>query len=96
VQDAVLEEIENVHIHKTGFLQNDAIFDSSRTGKPFVFTIGHGVIRVWFIAVRTMAIGEISNMTVDSDSGSGKSGFPPIFPAKAKLHFERESLVIGD
>jgi FKBP-type peptidyl-prolyl cis-trans isomerase len=87
---------ENVVIHYTGALANGTIFDSSRSKKPFQFTIGLGVISGWSIGVKSMRTGEIANFSIEYQYAYGERGYPPVIPPKSKLTFEIELLAIGE
>lgn len=82
-------------IHYTGFLPDGTPYDSSRGHNPVEFTLGRGVISGWSIGVRSMAVGEISNFTIDYDYAYGEKGYPPIVPPKTELSFEIELLSIA-
>ena len=84
-----------VSVHYTGTLVDGTKFDSSRDrNKPFVFTIGQGVIEGWSLGVATMKVGEVSKFTLSYEYAYGKRGFPPVIPPEATLIFEIELLEI--
>lgn len=50
---------DTVHVHYTGYLEDDTVFDSSRKrGQPLPFTLGAGqVIQGWDEGISTMKVG---------------------------------------
>ncbi len=85
-----------VTVHYTGTLDDGSKFDSSRDrGTPFTFTLGqHQVIEGWEQGVLGMQVGEERKLTIPSSLGYGDTGYPPVIPAKATLHFDIELLGI--
>ncbi|XP_075066695.1 peptidyl-prolyl cis-trans isomerase FKBP4 [Mixophyes fleayi] len=83
---------DKVSVHYTGWLLDGTKFDSSRD-RPYKFTfdLGKGqVIKAWDIAVATMKIGEICQITCKPEYAYGASGSPPKIPPNAVLIFEIE------
>ncbi|KAI9251488.1 hypothetical protein BDA99DRAFT_444400 [Phascolomyces articulosus] len=79
-----------VSVHYEAFLvKQDSKFDSSRDrNAPFNFTLQGGqVIQAWEIAIPTMKVGEIAEITCTYDYGYGEKGSPPLVPKKAALRF---------
>ena len=82
-----------VRVRYVGTLDGGATFDRSADDAPLGFTLGGGdVIRGWDIALATMAVGELANLTVQHDYGYGVAGLPPRIPPYAVLRFEVELL----
>lgn len=83
---------DKVTVHYTGWLQDGTVFDSSRDKKDkFSFDLGKGqVIKAWDIAVATMKIGEICQITCKPEYAYGAAGSPPKIPPNAVLIFEIE------
>ncbi|KAI8089776.1 uncharacterized protein BX664DRAFT_359292 [Halteromyces radiatus] len=82
---------DSVSVHYEGYLEQDGTkFDSSYLRhSPFVFTLGEGkVISGWEIAVKSMQVGEIANITCTSQYAYGTHGRPPIIPSNATLRFK--------
>ncbi|XP_072256196.1 peptidyl-prolyl cis-trans isomerase FKBP4 [Pyxicephalus adspersus] len=83
---------DKVSVHYTGWLPDGTKFDSSRDREDkFTFDLGKGqVIKAWDIAVATMKIGEICQITCKPEYAYGASGSPPKIPPNATLIFEIE------
>ncbi|KAI9485024.1 hypothetical protein BDB00DRAFT_773798 [Zychaea mexicana] len=84
-----------VSVHYEAFLvKQDSKFDSSRDrNAPFAFTLNGGqVIEAWEIAVPTMKVGEVAEITCSYEYGYGEKGRAPIVPKKASLRFVVELL----
>ncbi|KAG8438482.1 hypothetical protein GDO86_004884 [Hymenochirus boettgeri] len=83
---------DKVSVHYTGWLMDGTQFDSSRERKDkFTFDLGKGqVIKAWDIAVATMKVGEICQVTCKPEYAYGASGSPPKIPPNAVLVFEVE------
>ncbi|XP_044137345.1 peptidyl-prolyl cis-trans isomerase FKBP4 [Bufo gargarizans] len=83
---------DKVSVHYTGWLLDGTKFDSSLDRKDkFTFDLGKGqVIRAWDIAVATMKIGEICQITCKPEYAYGAPGSPPKIPPNAVLIFEIE------
>ncbi|XP_075711856.1 peptidyl-prolyl cis-trans isomerase FKBP4 [Rhinoderma darwinii] len=83
---------DKVSVHYTGWLLDGTKFDSSRDRKDkFTFDLGKGqVIKAWDIAVATMKVGEICQVTCKPEYAYGASGSPPKIPPNAVLIFEIE------
>ncbi|KAL1935257.1 hypothetical protein VTP01DRAFT_4397 [Rhizomucor pusillus] len=88
-----------VCIHYDSYLvEQEYKFDSSRDRNvPFTFKLKDGkVIQALEIAIPTMQIGEIAEITCTYDYGYGAQGRHPIVPPKAKLRLEVELLGTWD
>ena len=87
---------DQVEVHYTGWLKDGTKFDSSKDrGKPFNFELGAGkVIKGWDEGVAGMKVGGKRKLTIPSELGYGKRGYPPVIPANAELTFEVELLKI--
>lgn len=83
---------DKVFVHYTGNLLDGTVFDSSRDrNDKFSFELGKGqVIQAWDIAVATMKIGEICQITCKPEYAYGTAGSPPNIPPSATLIFEIE------
>ncbi|XP_060634032.1 peptidyl-prolyl cis-trans isomerase FKBP4 [Anolis sagrei] len=83
---------DKVTVHYTGWLLDGTKFDSSRDRKDkFSFDFGKGeVIKAWDIAVGTMKIGELCQITCKPEYAYGSAGSPPKIPPNATLIFEIE------
>ncbi|XP_053111372.1 peptidyl-prolyl cis-trans isomerase FKBP4 isoform X1 [Hemicordylus capensis] len=83
---------DKVTVHYTGYLLDGTKFDSSRDRKDkFSFDFGKGeVIKAWDIAVGTMKIGELCQITCKPEYAYGSAGSPPKIPPNATLIFEIE------
>lgn len=83
-----------VSVQYTGWLENGAQFDSSKTrGQPFSFTLGQGrVIAGWEEGVVGMREGGTRILLIPPDLGYGSAGIPGTIPGNATLRFEVELL----
>lgn len=83
---------DRVYVHYTGWLSDGTKFDSSLDRKDkFSFALGKGVvIKAWDIAVATMKIGEVCQITCKPEYAYGSAGSPPNIPPNATLVFEVE------
>ncbi len=92
-----------VLVNYTGWLYNPAfsdnkgaMFDTSKGGTPFAFTIGAGnVIDGWDQGVPGMAVGGLRRLVIPPSLAYGDSRNGPI-PPYATLIFEIELVAIGD
>src|SRR3989475_9910506 len=87
---------QKVSVHYTGWTTDGKKFDSSKDrGQAFIFALGRGeVIRGWDEGVAGMKVGGKRKLTIPSELGYGKRGYPPVIPANAELTFEVELLKI--
>lgn len=83
-------------INFVGWLADGTKFDSSFDhGQPFSFKLGgKQVIAGWDEGVKGMCVGGKRRLTVPSEMGFGKRGFPPIIPSDAVLTFEIDLLEV--
>jgi FKBP-type peptidyl-prolyl cis-trans isomerase FkpA len=92
-----------VLVNYTGWLYDPArgdnkgaMFDTSKGGTPFVFTIGAGqVIEGWDQGVTGMAVGGLRRLVIPPSLAYGDSRNGPI-PPYATLIFEIELVALGD
>lgn len=86
---AVAENGDTVTVNYVGTLDDGTKFDSSiDRNQPFSFTLGAGrVIKGWDLGVLGMKVGGTRELTIPSDLGYGASGYPPVIPSNATLHF---------
>jgi FKBP-type peptidyl-prolyl cis-trans isomerase len=83
-----------VRIHYTGWLEDDRVFDNSRSGEPIVFRLGdREVIRGWELGITGMRPGERRRLLVPPELGYGARGHGPV-PPNAPLVFDVELLEI--
>ena len=87
---------DSVEVHYTGWLKNGTKFDSSKDrNEPFRFKLGAGkVIKGWDEGVAGMKAGGKRKLTIPSELGYGKRGYPTIIPPDAELTFEVELLKV--
>lgn len=79
-------------VHYTGVLPDGTVFDSSRDGEPFSFTIGEGrVIQGWERGLIGMKVGGTRLLVIPPSLGYGATGIGAI-PPNATLIFEVELL----
>ena len=63
---------DRIKVHYTGKLENGAVFDASKDGEPFEFTIGEGeVIPGFEKGVIGMEVGETKTITVPPEEAYG-------------------------
>ena len=71
------------------------VFDTSRGGTPFVFTLGAGeVIPGWDLGMAGMSVGGLRRLVIPHELAYGTSRAGPI-PQYSTLIFEIELLAIG-
>ncbi|HWD41643.1 MAG TPA: FKBP-type peptidyl-prolyl cis-trans isomerase [Fimbriimonas sp.] len=78
---------DTVTVDYTGKLTNGTVFDATKKGRPFTFTLGGRVIKGWNEGVVGMRVGGTRKLTIPSDLAYGDQGFPPVIPPKATLIF---------
>lgn len=82
-------------VYYTGWLTDGTVFDSTRTGSPFSFTIGSSsVIQGWELGLRSMRVGGTRKLTIPPNLAYGTAGNPPAIPGNATVIFEVELLAI--
>ncbi|CAI5505018.1 unnamed protein product [Closterium sp. Naga37s-1] len=83
-------------VHYEGRLTTGEVFDSSREDNAvFTFEVGKGkVIRAWDIGIKSMKVGELAELTCQSDYAYGDVGSPPEIPPGATLVFEVELMAV--
>ncbi|KAF5183668.1 Peptidyl-prolyl cis-trans isomerase fkbp20-1 [Thalictrum thalictroides] len=87
------ENVPLVDVHYEGTLaETGEVFDSTHEDNTvFSFELGKGtVIKSWDIALRTMKVGEVAQITCKPDYAYGSAGSPPEIPPNATLVFEIE------
>ncbi|CAO3597222.1 unnamed protein product [Absidia cylindrospora] len=91
--------MEYVEVHYEGYLaEGGSKFDSSYSrNAAFGFILDEGkVISGWEIAIKTMQVGEVSEVTCASQYAYGKHGRLPIIPPNATLRFTIKLLSTKD
>ena len=92
---AVAEDGDTVHVHYHGTLDDGEVFDSSRGGTPFEFTVGVGDVIVGFDdAVRGLALGESVTVTLPPAQAYGERSEDLVFELDAAA--APEGLEVGD
>lgn len=84
-----------VDVHYEGTLaETGEVFDTTHEDNSiFTFEIGQGaVIQAWDLALKTMKVGEVAQITCKPEYGYGSAGSPPEIPPNATLIFEVELL----
>ncbi|KAM7270261.1 hypothetical protein ACFE04_029475 [Oxalis oulophora] len=87
------DDLPLADVHYEGRLEESGeVFDSTREDNTiFSFEVGTGsVIKAWDLAVKTMKVGEIAEITCKADYAYGSAGSPPDIPPEATLIFEVE------
>ncbi|CAI5533548.1 unnamed protein product, partial [Closterium sp. Naga37s-1] len=92
----VLELEGGQFLHYEGRLTTGEVFDSSREDNAvFTFEVGKGkVIRAWDIGIKSMKVGDLAELTCQSDYAYGDDGSPPEIPPGATLVFEVELMAV--
>ena len=89
---------DRVKVHYEAFLAKNLKkpFDSSRERNiTFTFVLGkRQVIEGWEVAVASMCIGQLAEVTIPHYFAYGDEGYPPIVPPKSTLVFRIELLDI--
>jgi len=88
---------DSVTVNYIGTLDDGTKFDSSYDRKqPFTFVLGAGkVIQGWDLGVAGMKVGGKRELVIPPELGYGASGYSPIIPANATLHFTVELLSVA-
>lgn len=82
---------KRVRVHYTGKLLNGQVFDSSRKGRPFDFTLGKGeVIAGWDEGIALLKVGDCATLTIPSELAYGESGAGPLIKPNTTLIFDVE------
>jgi FKBP-type peptidyl-prolyl cis-trans isomerase len=82
---------DEVRVKYQGFLTDGKKFDESRSGAPFVFTIGRDqVIQSWHEGIAGMRVGGRRTLVSPPELGYGAMGAEPDIPANAVLVFKVE------
>lgn len=103
------EKGQHVTVHCTGWVLNPdgseshRFWSTSDTNEPFSFTLSNAeagvpceVIAAWDLGVLEMRVGEVANVTADSDHCYGDGGFPAWnIPPAAALRFQIEVLSVN-
>ena len=91
---------DRVKVHYEAFLATNLEnpFDSSRErNMTFNFVLGkRQVIEGWEVAVASMSLGQLAEVTVPHYFAYGDEGYPPMVPPKSTLVFRIELLDILD
>lgn len=92
-EGAVAETGDTLVVHYVGALEDGTIFDTSRNGNPFQFTIGAGqVIEGWENGIAGMQEGGRRVVVVPPEQAYGSQGVEGVIPPNATLIFEVELL----
>lgn len=84
-------EGDTLTVHYVGLLEDGTVFDTSRNGSPFKFTIGAGqVISGWDNGLLGMKVGGKRVIVLPPEQAYGEGGVPGVIPANAVLIFEVE------
>ncbi|PIA60388.1 hypothetical protein AQUCO_00300110v1 [Aquilegia coerulea] len=81
------ENVPIVDVHYEGTLaETGEVFDSTHEDNTvFSFELGKGtVIKSWDIALRTMKVGEVAQITCKPDYAYGSAGSPPEIPPEPR------------
>lgn len=91
-QGAMAKPHKKVHVYYEGRFQGrNKIFDKTRTGRGFEFTIGRGdVIKGWDIGVQGMKVGGKRRIICPPETAYGSKGSPPAIPPNSTLVFDVE------
>lgn len=83
---------KKVQVYYEGRLKsNNKVFDSSKAGSGFKFTLGRGeVIKGWDIGVAGMKVGGKRRIICPPNVAYGPKGSPPVIPPNATLVFDVE------
>jgi|TARA_B110000459_G_scaffold170350_1_gene190476 peptidyl-prolyl cis-trans isomerase A (cyclophilin A) len=80
-----------VRVHYTGKLPNGQLFDTSRKGKAFTFSLGLGeVIEGWEEGIALLRVGDEATFTIPADLAYGDDGAGPLIKARATIIFDVE------
>lgn len=83
---------KKVQVYYEGRLkQNNKVFDSTKGGAGFKFSLGRGeVIKGWDIGVTGMKVGGKRRITCPPNVAYGQKGSPPVIPGNSTLVFDVE------
>lgn len=83
---------KKVQVYYEGRLKDtNKIFDSSKQGPGFKFTLGRGeVIKGWDIGVAGMKVGGKRTLTIPANLAYGAKGYPPTIAPNSTLVFDVE------
>jgi len=80
-------------LYKGTLADTGEVFDETKDGQPFVFTLGEGeVITGWEVAVSAMKIGEKASILCAAPYAYGTFGKDDVVPPDTALRFEMELL----
>jgi FKBP-type peptidyl-prolyl cis-trans isomerase len=80
-----------VRVHYTGKLPDGQLFDTSRNGKPFAFSLGLGeVIEGWEEGIALLRVGDLATFTIPADLAYGDDGAGQLIKSGATLIFDVE------
>ena len=85
-----------IAVHYTGWLEDGTLFESTKTGPPFVLPLNR-VIPGWAEGVGSMKEGGKRRLIISPALGYGPGGRPPNIPPNATLTYDIELVkVLGD
>lgn len=82
---------KRVQVYYEGRLKSGKVFDSSKSGDGFRFSLGRGeVIKGWDVGVTGMKVGGKRRITCPPNYAYGQKGSPPVIPGNSTLVFDIE------
>jgi|GEM_PF-1329034 len=92
---AEAESGDALELYYKGMLENGTVFDETKKGKTFKFTLGKGeVIAGWDMGIAGMKVGGKRKLTIPAALGYGDKELPNI-PPNSRLIFEIELVKVS-